>query len=364
MKIIFLIGDLDLGGQERQLSYLASGLAQQGHQVKVIVWEWFEGQYFDEQLRHQGVEVHGVPVEMVTRQKIKVLRKISKDFIPDIVHAYAFFLNFAAVLAVFPRWKRAVGSLRTIYNFLKKNESFKVRFLNFYMCPNIISNNYIGTRQLKNSLGPFRAFIGLNTISNCIDLNKFKPIQKHQDEVAPIKTVSIGRISEEKRWDILIQALSQLKKRGYNFVHTMIGYGPLQEDIERLIDVYDLHHQVIIKRVSSGLENHVTAADFLIHTSEIEGTPNVVMEGMACGLPVVTTNCGDVEYIVTHNKNGFIVPINDVDAIVESCTKFFEDRELMERMGKSARQTAEHRFDPDGFIQRTLDVYKKMNRHI
>src|SRR5206468_1918872 len=82
-------------------------------------------------------------------------------------------------------------------------------------------------------------------------------------------------------------------------------------------------------------------ADALVLTSDYEGTPNVVLEAMACGLPVIATRVGDVPEIVRHGETGFLVEPSDTEAIAERLVDLQRDRALGVRLGSAARRHAE-----------------------
>jgi glycosyltransferase involved in cell wall biosynthesis len=99
-------------------------------------------------------------------------------------------------------------------------------------------------------------------------------------------------------------------------------------------------------------------AKFLVHTSESEGCPNAVMEAMACGLPVVAMEAGDIPYLVEEGKTGFVVRQGDETTFVERIFQLVKDHELCFRMGLAARAQAERNFRLERLVSETLAVYK------
>jgi glycosyltransferase involved in cell wall biosynthesis len=88
-------------------------------------------------------------------------------------------------------------------------------------------------------------------------------------------------------------------------------------------------------------------ADFLVHTAEDEGCPNVVLEAMACGRAVVATDAGDLPSLIDNDKTGFIVPRGDESALTNRIATLLNDRELCRRMGEAGRMKAEQAFGLD-----------------
>ena len=84
---------------------------------------------------------------------------------------------------------------------------------------------------------------------------------------------------------------------------------------------------------------------FVTKDGDRDGIPNVLMEAMACGLPVLTTEVGGISDLVTHESNGFVLAPRDVDAIATGLRTLLEDAELRARLGAEARKTVTSRFD-------------------
>jgi glycosyltransferase involved in cell wall biosynthesis len=110
-------------------------------------------------------------------------------------------------------------------------------------------------------------------------------------------------------------------------------------------------------------ENHdisafLKEAQFLVHTSESEGCPNAVMEAMACGLPVVAMEAGDIPYLVEEGKTGFVVCQEDETTFVQRVFQLLDDDELCCRMGLAARKKAEREFGLVRLVEETLAIYR------
>ena len=80
-------------------------------------------------------------------------------------------------------------------------------------------------------------------------------------------------------------------------------------------------------------------------SSHREGLPNVVLEAMAMGRPVITTDAPGCRETVRHGENGFLVPVRDTAALADAMLRFLDDPSLIERMGQAARRIAETKYD-------------------
>jgi glycosyltransferase involved in cell wall biosynthesis len=88
--------------------------------------------------------------------------------------------------------------------------------------------------------------------------------------------------------------------------------------------------------------------DLLVLTSDHEGTPNVLMEAMASGLPVVATDVGGVRELIQHGGNGFVIERNDEEALTCALTTLVESSELRKSFGSRSRESALARFSTTG----------------
>jgi glycosyltransferase involved in cell wall biosynthesis len=99
-------------------------------------------------------------------------------------------------------------------------------------------------------------------------------------------------------------------------------------------------------------------AAVLVHTSDSEGCPNVVMEAMACGRAVVATDVGDIPLLIESGKTGFVVPRENEEALVTHLATLISNQDLCRRMGEAGRAKAEHEFGLDRLVAETLAAYR------
>ena len=106
------------------------------------------------------------------------------------------------------------------------------------------------------------------------------------------------------------------------------------------------------------LPSLLRGASFLVHTSESEGCPNVVMEAMACGLPVVAMDAGDISSLIDDGRTGFVIRQDDEIGLVNRIVQLSNDASLRRSMGRAARVKAEREFGLDRLMRQTLDAYR------
>lgn len=161
----------------------------------------------------------------------------------------------------------------------------------------------------------------LITMRNGIDLVRFKPMPKAEARKvlgwAAVPTlISVGHLIEDKGHHIAIEALSQLE----NFNLVIVGEGPERQALERLATRRDVHLRVAFtgRIEQKDLPVYYSAADILVLPSSREGWPNVLLEAMACGTPVIATDVGGVAEIVTTDVAGRRLQTRSSDELVSA----------------------------------------------
>lgn len=175
-------------------------------------------------------------------------------------------------------------------------------------------------------------------------------------EPRPFRVLSVGRLVRKKGFDLLIEAVAQLVHEGVAIEVSLIGnegdHGPA---IRRLILDRGLSDVVSLSgpRQQRELFDEYHRAHLfclpcrVLEDGDRDGIPNVVMEAMACGTPVLTTNISGIPEMVRHGQNGLLVPPDDVDALTRALRAAASDPDRLRQLGDGARRTAFERFDGD-----------------
>lgn len=139
----------------------------------------------------------------------------------------------------------------------------------------------------------------------------------------PLKLLSIGRAHWIKGYDYALQTCKLLKEKNIPFQYTIIG-GAGDEELQFLVDDLGLQDCVFLKKRIPQKEvfRLMKEASLLLMPSLEEGIPNVVVESMAIGLPVISTDCGGVPELIVDGKEGWLVPTRDPGAMAEAVLRF------------------------------------------
>src|SRR5438874_9852235 len=168
----------------------------------------------------------------------------------------------------------------------------------------------------------------------------------------PPLIVSIGRLIAKKGFADLIRACGLLAERGKPFQCEIIGEGPLENELRAQIKQLDLQNCVVLAgaKPQSEVRQRLAAANIFVLPSVVDAQrgmdnlPTVIMEAMATGLPVVSTNVGGIPEMVTENETGFLVPAGDAAALAEVIDKLTGDPALADKVGRAGYQHAQKLF--------------------
>lgn len=227
----------------------------------------------------------------------------------------------------------------------------------------IVTCCHANARYLRQVL-PDRLHGRLHVIHHGVDLEAFRPpvAPPHNDRP---RIVSVGRLVEKKGFADLLAACARLKAEGRPFSCVIFGEGPLLDELEAQRDQLGLADEVTFggARVQAELIDELRGADvfaltpFVTDDGDRDGVPNVLVEAMACGLPVVTTSAGGITDLVAHGENGLLADPHDIDAITAHLTLLLEDAEHRRLLAARARRTVEERFDIADAARRLTELF-------
>lgn len=171
-----------------------------------------------------------------------------------------------------------------------------------------------------------------------------------------LRLVTTGRLVWQKGLDYLLAAVASLVKREVSVHLEILGDGELRNALAFSIGDLGLEQHVTLEGAVSAATvlDRMRAADVFVLASHTEGISNAVLEAMAVGLPVVTTNAGGMSEAVTDGVEGFVVPVRNSDALADRIAELARNPERRRTMGAAGRERVEREFS----IERQADTFE------
>jgi glycosyltransferase involved in cell wall biosynthesis len=340
LKLCFLAGTLEHGGAERQLFYILQALCQAGATPRLLSLD--HGEFWEEMIKGLGVSITWVGDQPSRLKRLfRVLKEVWKDP-PDLLQSQHFFAN--TYVGVAARLIRAagIGAMRNNGRSEVKESGRLGGWLNLH-CPQTLAANSRMAIQYAFARGVPAS--RLYFLPNVVDTERFHP--PDDSSCNPLTLIAVGRLVRQKRLDRFVSILARLRTHyRLNVRGLIVGPGCQNENLrpklENQASRLGLSPDVLEFRggVSDTRFVYCEAAVCVL-TSDHEGTPNVLLEAMASGLPVVAARVGGVPDIVQHGQTGFLFEPEDIEGFAAVLARLAASSELRTEMGRRARAHVE-----------------------
>ena len=194
-----------------------------------------------------------------------------------------------------------------------------------------------------------------------------KELGESAEAATPLRMIAVGRLVEKKGYASLIRACAFLRQRGCRYMLAIYGSGPQRDELARLIDTFGLGDVVQLQgtRTQEELLARYREADLFVLSPHIlengdrDGIPNVLMEAMSVGLPVVATEVSGIPELIEHDRSGLLVPPRDEVALAEALERLLDPlhgHALRARLGSAGRARVIAHFDAAVHLRRMVEL--------
>lgn len=365
IHVMHIIDSMTFGGAEVLLRDLTCGLLSRGYQVSV--------KYSTLGPLAEEIQEMGVPTKRLPRLgRIdpflfwQMWREIYQET-PDIVHTHLFKSDFHGRLAA--RLAGAPVVISTLHNcdsWAEKPVLGKTYGLTARFADKIIAvSNEVRQHAIRYS--------GLDsekvqTIPNAVPLERFAEAHAlgpsiRQEFNVPSDVTLVGivaRLSEQKDHVNFLYAAAKIIEKAPQTRFMIVGDGPLRTNLDELVTLLGLSDAVIFTGVRKDIPAIYGALDILVFSSLWEGLPVALLEGMAAGLPVVSTKVGGVPSVLEHEHTGLVVPPSDPDTLAGACLALVENPFLRQQMGKAGAEKIYSQYSMDAMVDATTNLYEEL----
>ncbi|MEN9517620.1 MAG: hypothetical protein RLZZ381_208 [Cyanobacteriota bacterium] len=355
MKITLVISGLSCGGAERVLVSMAKGFIQNGHRVAVITLSEKNSDFYKLPVgcTRIALGVMGESIGLMEAlksniERINILRKAVDQTSPNVVISFLRITNITSILALlgtkYPLIVTEHNDTRVFsYGMLWET----LRRLTYPFCSCVVSVSQgvdLGFTSLPKSK---RA-----VIYNPIMVKDDGQADELPSEVNPQKNwlVSMGRLTEQKGFDLLLEAFAKIAPQYPDWQLLILGRGELREQLAQMRDDLGLSGQVIFTGALNNPFAVLKRAKLFVMASRNEGFPMAHGEALACGLPVICTDCpsGPSE-MIRQNIDGLLVPNQNVAALGAAMESLMSNEPERQKLAAKAPEVLE-RFGLDAIV--------------
>ena len=358
-KILFYINSINYGGAERVLVNLANTFSNNDYDVVLVTSFEGEKEYvLDEKVNRKILEKTQKSQYFIKKNAIRIsrLRKILKNEKPDIVISFMAEANFRSIIATRFLGIKTLISVRNDPNREYGNKLFEImaRIL-FPMASGCVFQTEDAQKWFYKKVQKKSRII----------LNQVNEIFYETEEFNGVREgiVSVGRLEAQKNYDLLIDAFSEIIKNNPNEQLLIYGEGNLKGRLIEKCKKLNVENNVHFMGAVSEIQERIKGAKMFVLASNYEGLPNVVMEAMTLGLPIVCTDCpcGGPKMLIQNNESGILVRINDKNDMVQAMNKILLDKEFSKRISLNAKREA-NKFKPYIIFNQWKDYVEELLR--
>ncbi len=322
MKVLTLLNGLGMGGAEHMAYELVKNLDHDKVESPVFCYGSRGGTPLENEMSEVtelvfgNLKGHITPIHMV-----KILKKIS-GYNPDIIHAHMGGVTFGIPWCLLHK-KPIVITVHTKPDvaFSKKNQKLIRKALQRGICyiVAVSEENYKYVKDYYNITETQCGFV-----NNGIDIPRF-----YRSEHEKFTYINVARQDDNKNQSSIIRCFAKIYKSDQNTRLYLVGDGPMHSELKNLVKKLNLEEAVILPGLTDKPEDYYAISDAYIQSSHREAMPLSVLEAMAAGLPVISTDVGGLRDVV--KNNGRLVRDND-EAALEDAMRWIKE------MGSDCRQ--------------------------
>lgn len=357
MKITLLIGSLAGGGAERVVCNLANYLVNKGHEVTILTVSDQQTYMIEKDVRH--IILYGESKSKLPHGIINIIRlyRMNRYFRKNEMDIYITFLpklsSFILAQKKFISCPILLAERADPDTFCSSSKKNNKIFKKYY--PR--ANGYIF--QTDNARNYYKMY-GIDVENSVVIPNAINPefVRPRYQGIRRKVIAGAGRLREQKNFSLLIRSFAKISKKYPDYVLEIYGDGPLRDELEKEAENLDIGEKVKFQGYVNNLGDRIQDITLFVLSSEYEGMPNVLMEAMALGLPVISTDCpaGGSAYLIKNRENGLLIAKNNEGELVSAMTYMLNNVDASKKMGEAATK-----------ISQTLDadiIYKKWEEFI
>lgn len=363
MRVLYVSTRSDVvGGSNVHIRDVALAMMKLGHEVRVLGGQ--DGAYADD-LRANGVPY--APLYHLVRdvnpyrdvRAVSEIRRHLRNFAPDILSLHTAKAGTVGRLAA---WGTGIPVVYTPHGWtfttgVPKGPATVYSAIERALAP--LADAIVNVCEFERTLALNRR-VGRaaqhHTIHN--GMPDTATLAAAPKESGTARLVMVARFEEPKDHRTLIRALEDCLDLEWSL--DLIGSGPLQQEVEAMVDAAGLKERVSILGPRDDVATLLATYHLFVLTSRWEGFPRSILEAMRAGLPVLASGVGGVHEAVLEGRNGYVLTVGDHETTVQHLRALISNPELRGSMGKEGRKLFEQRFTFERMFGETLALYEEL----
>lgn len=364
LRFLHCIDSFKTGGTERQCVDLVKGLYRDGYDIFLVTLNK-EGPLYNElksyENRIKEIKISGSFYRPRSILQIFKLSLFMRKIKPQIVQTYGFYSNVPGIIAAkIARVPAIIAGKRDMNEFLSPRrrwiEGFLLRFADAIV---------VNAREIQNQLiNEYKiATEKIVVVSNGVDCEKFRPISL--EEKLKLEKLNIGMVANFRRQKdhrTFLEAAVKVLQVKSNVNLILVGSGPYEKEIRDYAKQLGIEEQINFcgKKTGDELASIIKSLFISVLASMNEGLPNVILESMACGVPVIANPSGGVPELIEDGITGYLFPYKRPDILAERIIYLIENKDVAKKMGEEARKKAEKQFNYDLMCKQYEELYEDL----
>ena len=353
MKVLHCIHSLNGGGAERQLSLIAAHAERYGFDVAVFC---VSDEVADDS--YAQIKIYkSLKDSRISFALAKDLKKAIKDYAPDIVHAWLPW-NVTVPAMVLGR----MHGCKVAFSFRNRMFFYKPILLLEYLAALCFADKVVSNNPIEQSSLFYRKLYAAK--NGCMIPNAVRvasgDFQSNESEEGLTRLVSFGRLTRQKNYPAVLEALSTLSSES-KWSYEIYGAGEDRVLLDRLIQRFSLDKRVVIYDFTDDIHKIMQSADCLIFPSKWEGMPNVLVEAVALGMPAIVSDIPANKYALQEWEDSFYwFDLRDTFGLAQCIYAIV--KKGVNRLNEEVTRGVETKFSTERLLTNYADCYRTMLR--
>ena len=358
VPIVIAIPSLLLGGAERFAVQLAMNLDRERFAPTVMVTRGQGDTELARKLTENGVNI----IDTSSRSWLGCVVKVTIEIVrlrPAVVHTnLSSLLHVAAGLALTRSVRVRIHTMHSMAGY--GEPGFRRLLFHFVLHALKFTPVAVSDAVMTSTVGVYEfSEDAIPIIYNGVNLEDFTPRPRIAALDQVTRFIAVGNLVSVKNHLLMLRAFAAVKRAATVPVSLcIVGDGPLYEGLREEMSRLGIAKDVELAGRQTDVASLLRQSDVFVSSSDVEGLPLALLEGMACGLPVAATAAGGVVDVVRPEIDGFVVRPGDVEALRGAMLELTNDPELRIKMGAAARLRAEE-FSLHACVRRYERLYEQ-----